>query len=61
MQVLLKVSLPSGLRQELRLRINGRNVEAYRPEKRFGDALKGLFIYGAKVVDVTQFAGTKVG
>ena len=36
-------------------------VEAYRPEKRFGDAMKGLFIYGAKVVDVTQFAGTKVG
>lgn len=25
-------------------------VEAYRPEKRFGDALKGLHLYGAKVV-----------
>lgn len=25
-------------------------VEAYRPEKRFGDALKGLAVYGAKVV-----------
>lgn len=24
-------------------------VEAYRPEKRFGDALKGLHVYGAKV------------
>lgn len=25
-------------------------VEAYRPEKRFGDAMKGLHLYGAKVV-----------
>lgn len=25
-------------------------VEGYRPEKRFGDALKGLHVYGAKVV-----------
>lgn len=25
-------------------------VEAYRPEKRFGDALKGLHLYGAKVL-----------
>lgn len=25
------------------------NVEAYRPEKRFADALKGLHLYGAKV------------
>ena len=25
-------------------------TEAYRPEKRFGDALKGLHVYGAKVV-----------
>lgn len=25
-------------------------VEAYRPEKRFGDAVKGLHVYGAKVV-----------
>lgn len=28
--------------------ING--VEAYRPEKRFGDAVKGLHLYGAKVI-----------
>lgn len=27
-----------------------REVEAYRPEKRFGDAVKGLHLYGAKVV-----------
>lgn len=26
------------------------SVEAYRPEKRFADALKGLHLYGAKVV-----------
>jgi hypothetical protein len=25
-------------------------VEAYRPEKRFADAVKGLMLYGAKVV-----------
>ena len=25
-------------------------VEGYRPEKRFADALKGLHVYGAKVV-----------
>ena len=28
-----------------------RNVEAYRPEKRFGDAIKALYVYGAKVTD----------
>lgn len=26
------------------------SVEAYRPEKRFGDAVKGLHLYGAKVI-----------
>jgi len=26
------------------------SVEAYRPEKRFGNAVKGLLVYGAKVV-----------
>jgi hypothetical protein len=25
-------------------------IEAYRPEKRFADAIKGLHLYGAKVV-----------
>ena len=30
---------------------------AYRPEKRFADAVKGLHVYGAKVVDQTQIAG----
>ena len=28
-----------------------RQVEAYSPEKRFGDAVKGLFVYGARMVD----------
>jgi hypothetical protein len=32
----------------LALQIN--QVEAYRPEKRFADAMKGLALYGAKVV-----------
>lgn len=30
--------------------IPANDVEAYRPEKRFGDAVKGLHVYGAKVV-----------
>ena len=30
-------------------------VEAYRPEKRFADAVKGLHIYGAKVVCPAEF------
>ena len=25
-------------------------IEAYRPEKRFGDAVKGLYVYGGKIV-----------
>ena len=28
-----------------------REVEPYRPEKRFGDAVKGLGVYGARMVD----------
>lgn len=31
-------------------------VEGYRPEKRFADAVKGLHVYGAKVVRPTAFA-----
>lgn len=30
-------------------------VEAYRPEKRFADAVKGLHLYGAKVVYPSEF------
>jgi hypothetical protein len=35
-------------------------VEAYRPEKRFGDALKGLHLYGAKVLRPTALASADV-
>ncbi len=35
------------------------NVEAYRPEKRFADAVKGLHLYGAKVTDGKQIAALK--
>lgn len=31
-------------------------IEAYRPEKRFGDALKGLHVYGSKVVRPSALA-----
>ena len=31
-------------------------TEAYRPEKRFADALKGLHVYGAKVVRPSNLA-----
>lgn len=33
-------------------------VEAYRPENAFSDALKGLYLYGAKVVRPTALATT---
>lgn len=39
-----------------------RSVEPYRPEKRFADAVKGLHLYGAKVVRPTalvHFAATR--
>jgi hypothetical protein len=26
------------------------DLQAYKPEKRFGDAVKGLHVYGAKVI-----------
>jgi len=35
-------------------------VEAYRPEKRFGDALKGLYLYGGKVVRPTALGVASV-
>lgn len=31
-------------------------VEAYRPERRFGDAVKGLHLYGAAVIETTALA-----
>jgi hypothetical protein len=30
-------------------------IEAYRPEQRFADAMKGLHLYGAKVVFPEEF------
>ena len=32
------------------------DVQAYRPEQLFGDAVKGLHVYGAKVVRDTSLA-----
>ena len=32
------------------------SVEAYRPERRFADAMKGLHLYGAKIVRATCLA-----
>jgi len=32
------------------------DVQTYKPEKRFGDAVKGLHIYGAKVLRPTNLA-----
>lgn len=34
-------------------------TNAYRPEKRFADAVKGLHVYGAKVTDGKQIAALK--
>lgn len=35
-------------------------IEAYRPEKRFADAVKGLHLYGAKVVYPNEFTCIRV-
>ena len=32
------------------------SVEAYRPEKRFADAVKGLHLYGAKLIYPKELA-----
>ena len=32
------------------------DIQTYKPEKRFGDAVKGLHLYGAKVVKATNLA-----
>ena len=36
-------------------------IESYRPEKRFGTVVKGLYVYAARVTDPSQFAGAKIG
>lgn len=41
---------------------NVTEVIAYRPEKRFGDAVKGLYVYGVKVTEPNQlFKITNIG
>ena len=35
-------------------------IEAYRPEKRFSDAVKGLHLYGAKVVYPSEFVVLRI-
>jgi hypothetical protein len=32
------------------------DVQTFKPEKRFGDAIKGLHVYGAKVIRPTALA-----
>jgi hypothetical protein len=32
------------------------DLQSYKPERRFGDAVKGLHVYGAKVVRPTALA-----
>jgi N4-gp56 family major capsid protein len=32
------------------------DVQTYKPEKRFGDAVKGLHVYGAKVIEANSLA-----
>ena len=36
-------------------------IDAYRPEKRFADAVKGLHLYGAKVVYPTEMVTLSLG
>jgi hypothetical protein len=36
------------------------NVEAYRPEGLFSDAVKGLHVFGAKVVRPKELYGLRV-
>ena len=43
-----KILASTNMAWSMAQQVNG--MEAYRPEKRFGDAVKGLHLYGAKVV-----------
>jgi hypothetical protein len=36
-------------------------INAYRPEKRFADAVKGLHLYGAKVVCPNEMVTLEIG
>lgn len=53
---LLKYKIIAGVRSATTYADEVNQVEAYRPEKRFGDAVKGLQLYGAKVVRPNQLA-----
>ena len=35
-------------------------IEAYRPEKRFADAIKGLHLYGAKIIYPKEYVMVRV-
>ena len=40
----------AGTRKAISFAAQGNKVEAYRPEASFSDAVKGLYVYGTKVV-----------
>ena len=62
-KIQVALGLPAGIYSAEQIR----QTEAYRPEKRFQDAVKGLSVYGGKRVDATklfavvQAKGTAVG
>jgi hypothetical protein len=37
-----------------------RNMEAFRPDDSFGDAMKGLLLYGRKVLDPSRLASIDI-
>lgn len=43
--------MPAGTRRAISFAEQIISTEAYRPEKSFADAVKGLYVYGGKVVD----------
>ena len=62
-KVQVAIGMPAGIYSAEQIR----QTEAYRPEKRFQDAVKGLSVYGGQRVDATklfavvQAAGTAIG
>ena len=52
-------SIPAGVKTATTYAEQIVSTEAYRLEKRFADAVKGLHVYGAKVTDGTQLAVLK--
>lgn len=51
-----KYSILAGTEQAISYAGQITNIEPYRPEKTFADAVKGLFVYGAKVVEPKALA-----